>query len=70
MATKKKIDLRFNDHKEAIIEMANAVEKCTLSNRALALLIADSSKVNITQALSVLDALPKLASKYIKKDIK
>lgn len=66
---KKKIDLRFNDHKEAIIEMANAVDKCPLSNRALALLIADSCKVNITQALSVLDVLPKLASKYIKKDI-
>lgn len=63
----KKTDLRFNDHKEAIIEMANAVEKCPLTNRALALLISDSCGVTLTQATRVLDALPKLSQRYIKK---
>ena len=62
----KKIDLRFNDHKEAIIEKANAVEKCPLTNRALALLIADSCQVTMTQALAVIDALPKLSKRYLK----
>lgn len=64
---KKKIDLRFNDHKEAIIEMANAIKECPLSNRALALMIADSSPVTLTQALAVLNTLPDLADKYVKK---
>ena len=63
---KKKIDLRFNDHKEAIIEMANAIEKCPLTNRALALLIADSCKVTMSQAISVIEVLPKLSKRYLK----
>lgn len=63
---KKKIDLRFNDHKEAIIEMANAVENCSLSNRALALLIADSCRVTMTQAMEVIEALPRLSTRYLK----
>lgn len=63
---KKKIDLRFNDHKEAIVEMAKVIENCPLTDRALALLIADCSGVTMTQALAVLDALPRLKTKYLK----
>jgi len=64
--TKKKIDLRFNDHKEAIVEMANAIKDCKLTNRALAILVADSCKVTMGQALEVLETLPKLVSRYTK----
>ena len=63
---KKKIDLRFNDHKEAIIEMANAIEDCPLTNRALALMIFDSCKVTMTQAMEILNVLPELSRKYLK----
>lgn len=66
MISKKKIDLRFNDHKEAIVEMANSIKDCPLSDRALALLIADSCPVTLTQALAVIKALPDLSKKYLK----
>ena len=64
---KKKIDLRFNDYREAIVEMGNAIDKCELSNRAMAILIADSCSVTMGQALEVLEALPRLRKRYVKK---
>jgi uncharacterized protein HemY len=63
---KKKIDLRFNDYREAIVEVGNALNNCPLTDRALALLIADSSKITITQALAVLKILPELSKRYLK----
>lgn len=62
----KKIDLRFTDHKEAIIEIANAMKKCPLTDRALALLVADTCGVPMTQVLKVLDALSSLEKRYLK----
>lgn len=64
---KKKIDLRFNDYREAIVEIGNALENCSLNNRAMALLISDSCRVTMTQAMEVLEVLPKLKNRYIKK---
>lgn len=66
-APKKKIDLRFNDYREAIVEIGNAIEECPLTNRALAVLLADISGVSMTQALTVLEALPQLKKRYLKK---
>lgn len=64
--SKKKIDLRTNEWREAIIELANAVQNISLNNRALAILIADCSNVRMTQALKVLNAIPKLEKLYLK----
>lgn len=61
------MDLRMNDWREAIVEIANAIENCPLTNRALALLIADSCQVTKTQALQVLETIPKLKDKYLKE---
>ena len=64
----KKVDLRTSDWREAIVNISDAVEKSVLTKRALALLIADSAdcKINITQILSVLNAMPRLKNKYLK----
>lgn len=60
------MDLRETDWREAIVEVADAIKKSPLTNRALALLIADTCKVTFTQALEVLIAIPKLPKKYLK----
>ena len=64
-----KIDLRCNDWREAIINIADAVEGTQLTTRALALLIADSSDVTLTQAKEVLNAIPKLRNRYLKPEV-
>lgn len=61
------MDLRMTEWREAIIEIGNAIEDCPLTNRALALLIADHTKIKMTQALTVLNALPELKNKYLKE---
>lgn len=63
-----KIDLRSNDWRKAIVDIADAIEKTQLTNRALALLISDSCPVKLTQALHVLNAIPKLKNKYLKEN--
>ena len=62
-----KIDLRSNDWREAIVDIADAIEKTQLTNRAIALLIADCTPVKLTQVLHVLNAIPKLKNKYLKE---
>jgi len=62
-----KPDLRNNDWRQAIIDIANAIKETSLTTRALALLIADSSDVTMTQAKEVLEAIPKLSYRYLKK---
>ena len=71
MKYRKKIDLRFNDVKEAIIEIKNTLQNCPLTNDALAVLIANSSKGGIskTQALAVLDNMAKLEKHYLKQGV-
>jgi hypothetical protein len=64
------MDLRMKEWREAITEIANAIENCPLTNRALALLIADSCSLSLTQVLKVLEAIPKLEKKYLKKEFK
>jgi hypothetical protein len=61
------MDLRENDWREAIVEVADAIKNCPLTTRALALLITDSTKnVSFTQAMEVLTAIPILPRKYLK----
>jgi len=63
-----KVDLRFNDIKEAIISIGEAYKNCKLTNRAVAILICDSNKsLKITQVEAVLKELPKLQDRYIKR---
>ena len=62
-----KIDLRFTDFREVILEVGNAIEECPLTDKALALLISDATSLNKTQALEVIKALPYLKHKYLKK---
>jgi hypothetical protein len=62
-----KLDLRTTEWREAICEIAEAVQGCALTNRALALLIADASHVTMTQALEVLETIPELADRYLKE---
>lgn len=61
-----KVDLRKTEWRDAITKISKALEETELTNRALALLIADSSPVKFTQVLLVLGAIPKLANKYLK----
>lgn len=61
------MDLRENVWREAIVEIAAAIKDCPLTNRAIGLMICDSTKgVTFTQVLEVLDAIPKLPQKYLK----
>lgn len=64
-----KLDLRCTDWREAIINIGDAVEGTQLTTRALALLIADSSDVTLTQAREVLNAIPKLRKRYLKPEV-
>ena len=61
-----KIDLRKTDWRDAITKISKALEDIELTDRALALLIADCTPVKFTQVLLVLRAIPKLAGKYLK----
>jgi hypothetical protein len=61
------MDLRMKEWREAIVELGNAIENCPLTNRALAILLADCTKVKMTQAKEILDALPKLKQYYLKE---
>jgi hypothetical protein len=62
----KNIDLRTDEWREAIVEISNVLKKIPLTDRALALLIADSCNVKLTQALEVLRAIPELSKRYLK----
>lgn len=68
MATKdKKTDLRKTDWREAIVKISEAIEDCPLTDRAIALLIADTTAgVTLGQALKVLTAIPRLRARYLK----
>lgn len=61
------MDLRTNEWREAIVEISNTLENCPLTNRGLALLIADSCNLRMTQVLEVLETIPKLEDKYLKE---
>ena len=64
---KKKVDLRFSEIKDAIIEIGNAYANCKLTNRGVAMLICDANKgLKITQVEAVLTELPRLQKKYVK----
>ena len=64
---KTKVDLRFTEIKDAIIEIGEAYKKCKLTNRAVAILVCDANKsLKITQVEAVLDELPKLENRYVK----
>ena len=63
-----KIDLRKYDWRLAIVDLAKAVEESQLTNRALAILIADCKDVTMTQAITVLEALPELEQRYLKEE--
>ena len=64
---KSKIDLRSNDWRDAIVEIADAVKSTQLTNRALALMITDMTRgVSMTQAMVVLEAIPQLKKRYLK----
>ena len=61
------MDLRETEWREAIVEIANAIKNCPLTDRALALLIADTTKrTGFTQVMEVLKAIPLLPKKYLK----
>ena len=65
----KKVDLRFTEIREAIIEISQAYKKCKLTNRAVAILICDGNRhLKISQVEAVLDELPRLEEKYLKDD--
>ena len=68
--SKDRIDLRSNEWREAIVKISNAVNETQLTNRALALLIADSlpssAKLGLRQVIEVLRAIPGLKAKYLK----
>lgn len=66
--TTPKIDLRFNDIREAVIEISKTLRDCPLTNDAVAVLIANSSKGGIskTQAIAVLENMSKLEKHYLK----
>jgi hypothetical protein len=49
------------------LQVANALKECPLTDRALALLIADSCNVNITQAMEVMKSIPLLSNRCLKK---
>ncbi len=61
-----KLDLRKTEWREAIVEIANAVNESPMTIRALSILIADCSNVRMTQAREVLEALPRLEKYYLK----
>lgn len=64
----KKIDLRFNDVKEAIIEVSDTLKNCPLNDEALAVLVASSSKGKISksQVQLVLKGLNDLQKHYLR----
>jgi hypothetical protein len=64
----KKVDLRFNNVKEAILEIRDTLHRCPLNNEALAVLISNASKGGIskTQVLAVIDHMSKLERHYLK----
>jgi hypothetical protein len=64
----KKVDLRFNEIKEAVIEISQAMKNVPLKDEAIAALVVEAGKgINKTQVLSVLQRLRKLEEIYIKK---
>ena len=62
------MDLRTNEWRQAIVEIAKAVEDSPLRIRALALLIADMTPLSMTQVIHVLRAIPELPSRYLKEE--
>lgn len=65
----KKVDMRFNDTREAIIEISRSLKQLKLKDEAIAILVAGSgSGITKTQVLVVLSRLKELENMYIKKD--
>lgn len=62
------MDLRKTEWRQAILDIAEAIRECPLTNRALALLIADSCKLSRTQVEEVLEAIPLLEKRYLKEE--
>jgi hypothetical protein len=65
----KRVDLRFNEIRDAVVELSNALKDCPLNDEALAILISSSygCKANKTQALSVIQHMKKLQKTYLNK---
>lgn len=64
--TKKKVDLRTTDWRESIVQVSEALKGLDLNDRAIALLIADSSGIAMGTVLKVLQAARTLDKKYLK----
>ncbi len=62
------MDLRTTEWREAIVEIANVIKNTQLTERGLALLIADSCAVTMTQAIDVLRAISELDERYLKRE--
>lgn len=64
----KKMDLRFNEIKDAITEISHAVNNIALNDEAIAaLVVAFGRGINKPQVMTVLERLRALESKYVKK---
>lgn len=67
MAQKQKIDMRYNDVKEAIKKISNTIRNTALTDEAIAVLVSnESKKISKTQVLEVLKQLPRLEKIYLK----
>lgn len=65
-----KIDLRFNDTKEAIKEIGNALKNTKLTDEAIAVLIVNMGNgINKTQVRAVLERARKLEKTYVKENV-
>jgi hypothetical protein len=62
-----KVDLRYNDVKEAVVEISRAMQNVPLKDVAIAALVVEAGKgINKTQVLAVLKRLRELEKMYIK----
>lgn len=64
-----KLDLRFQKTRDEIREVCRglrSLEQCGLKTDLLVLMLNDATGVNKTQCRAILDALPRLESKYLK----
>lgn len=69
MPKKTKIDLRLNEIRDAIKEIAEAHDNFPLTDRAIAVLICDANKsLKISQVEAVFKELPRLRDKYLKEE--
>jgi hypothetical protein len=64
----KKVDLRFNDVKEAVVEISRAMQNVPLNDQAIAALVVEAGKgINKTQVIAVLNRLRNLEKMYLKQ---